>query len=738
MDNFRIGQAYHVEPSLNRVTGPGGSVRLEPKVMMVLVCLAERAGQMVPKDRLLHSAWADTAVGDDVLTRAVSELRHLFDDDPKQPRVIETIPKSGYRLIAPIDLVSGQGDRSATTLPIADAEASADLATAKETHVTTLRLRRHRLIAVGATAAAVAAVAGAWLLRTPRLPPPLALRVVPLTTLSGTEYGAAFSPDGRQVAFAWNGEVPGGATRNWWQGDWDIYVKIVGSSEIRRLTSGPGLDLAPAWSPDGREIAYMRSEPPGPWRIRVMSALGGSDRQVSDFPVMLPAIWSPDGRYLVAGGRSGPPDAPPPSRGLYVIPAQGGAPRAITRPRTGVHQSPAFSPDGRRLAYIACDDGAAWGCDVQVVDLDSSFSPVGPSRPLTGRLRLYVSGLAWTRDGSSIVFNAEDDILMLNYLWRVGVDGQHPPERIEVAGVNALFPSTSPTGDRLAFARLFHDEDIYRFQPGRSAQPVAQSSAFEGLPAFSPDGGRIAFASARSGDAMDVWVADADGAKPAQLTHGPGRFQTAPAWSPDGRAIAFQSSQAGDGHPHIWTVDSEGGSPKQITRDAGDQMDPSWSRDGEWIYFSWTRANDRDIWRTRVRTGSKEQVTHSGGFMGRESADGRTLLYIPKAADSPLLAQPIAGGAPSPIITCVANTAFSVNASGIFYVPCSKDAKPDPDPFVQVMNPIGGTTREVGRLEKFEYDTLPSGFAVSPDGRTILYSRLVKDEADLMVIENFK
>ncbi len=99
---FRIGGTYSVEPSLNRVTGPNGATRLEPKVMLVLVCLAEHAGQMVPKERLFHAAWPDTAVGDDVLTRAISELRRLFDDDPKQSRVIETIPKAGYRLIAPV------------------------------------------------------------------------------------------------------------------------------------------------------------------------------------------------------------------------------------------------------------------------------------------------------------------------------------------------------------------------------------------------------------------------------------------------------------------------------------------------------------------------------------------------------------------------------------------------------------------------------------------------------------
>jgi Tol biopolymer transport system component len=120
--------------------------------------------------------------------------------------------------------------------------------------------------------------------------------------MSGSEYGANFSPDGRQVSFAWNGEAPSAETRPWWQGNWDIYVKLVGASELHRLTESPGVDLAPVWSPDGREIAYVRLDPTSP-QLRVVSSLGGSDRQVSEFPVFLPAAWSPDGRYLVAGGR---------------------------------------------------------------------------------------------------------------------------------------------------------------------------------------------------------------------------------------------------------------------------------------------------------------------------------------------------------------------------------------------------------------------------------------------------
>jgi hypothetical protein len=168
-------------------------------------------------------------------------------------------------------------------------------------------------------------------------------------------------------------------------------------------------------------------------------------------------------------------------------------------------------------------------------------------------------------------------------------------------------------------------------------------------------------------------------------------------------------------------------------------MDPTWSRDGEWIYFSWTRANDRDIWRTRVRTGSKERVTRGGAFIAHESADGATLLYIPKAVESPLVAQPLAGGAPHPVIACVGGTAFSVTPAGVYYIPCSPNPQtPDPDPLVRVFDPATGKDREVGRLEKFEWDILPSSFAVSADGGTILYGRLVRDGSDLMMIENFK
>ena len=241
---------------------------------------------------------------------------------------------------------------------------------------------------------------------------------------------------------------------------------------------------------------------------------------------------------------------------------------------------------------------------------------------------------------------------------------------------------------------------------------------------------------------MNVWIAGADGSEPAQLTHGPGRWQDSPAWSPDGGQIAFQS-RAADGSWHIWMVDIESGIQQQITADPGDQNMPTWSHDGDWIYFSWKQANardfwQRDIWRTRVRKGSMEQVTRGGGgYVGRESADRKTLLYQPTLRTSPVMAQPLAGGAPGMLIACAIGTAVAVTDSGIYYVPCSAGFAPGPTT-VRVMDPATGKDREVGKLEQYHVGLLTAGFAVSPDGKTILYSRTVSSGADLMMIENFR
>jgi len=98
---FTLGD-WTVSPELNSLDREGQVVHLEPKIMQVLVVLAEQPGRVVAKKQIFQRVWPDTFVSDEVLTRSISELRKVFEDNPREPRYIQTISKSGYRLVAPV------------------------------------------------------------------------------------------------------------------------------------------------------------------------------------------------------------------------------------------------------------------------------------------------------------------------------------------------------------------------------------------------------------------------------------------------------------------------------------------------------------------------------------------------------------------------------------------------------------------------------------------------------------
>lgn len=100
-DPFQIGE-WHADPSVRTLSCADAEVHLELKHMQVLALLAKHRGRVVTKERILQNVWADTFVGDEVLSRAISELRRVLGDSAKSPKFIQTIPKGGYRLIAPV------------------------------------------------------------------------------------------------------------------------------------------------------------------------------------------------------------------------------------------------------------------------------------------------------------------------------------------------------------------------------------------------------------------------------------------------------------------------------------------------------------------------------------------------------------------------------------------------------------------------------------------------------------
>jgi eukaryotic-like serine/threonine-protein kinase len=435
------------------------------------------------------------------------------------------------------------------------------------------RSRRRTWLAAAALVAAAVVIVAVWMYSSRSVPALAPVRVVTETSLRGGEIQPSFHPDGDQLAFSWNG----GSDKNN-----DLYVKFVGSPEVRQLTSGPELDIFPAWSPDGRQIAFSRCPPDvlvSGCFLHVVSAAGGIPRKIFDCS-MFRGRWSRDSRWLVTECASPRGD----QAGLYLVPADGGTPRRLMRGSPGLSslRMPDLSPRNDRLAYVDCTAFPA--CMLKVVEMTNDLQPIGTPKQLRAEVSL-ASEVAWNPDGASLIYSTQRGPLGF-HLWRQPADGSGVPERIEIAGLGATGATLARTRDgrdRLAFFRVRSSVAIHELG-AENAPPVLASTLWDFHPAYSPDGSRLAFSSSRSGETVEIWLSARDGSGAHPLTRGPGSEQGSPAWSPDGQRIAFDSNAGGAFN--IWVVATDGGAPKQITKGPGDRLAPAWSKDGKWVYFS--------------------------------------------------------------------------------------------------------------------------------------------------------
>lgn len=679
----------------------GGKLALQVQPFQVLAFLLRHAGELVTREQLRSQIWPqDTFVDfDHALNTAITKIRLALGDNAEHPMFVETLARRGYRFIGVVqkparDVVTGN-DASATS-------------------------RKHKTLWIGAKSVGVAVIVFSaiafWRTSSEPDQPSLgSLETVPLVSLQGTQASPAFSTDGNQIAFGqYEGE------------DGAIYTTLVGGDKPLRLT-GKSDVCCPTWSPDNRQIAFMRFSKNG-FSINMVSALGGVEKNLytsESAPVrgMCSHLdWSPDGKWLAFAEVNRLSHSRIALLSLDDLTVQ-----PLTSPEEQEFDcEPSFSPNGLKLAFER-GSGGGFGKDLFVIPATG-----GEPRRLTFD-NAWGGAPTWTQDGTDIVFSSMRGG-PLN-LWRVSATGGQPRP---VAGVSTLayHPTIPRKASLLAYEHASLSSGIWQIRLNdktHSLGPPVRLITARGMinwrPNFSPDGKKIVFESDRLGYS-DIWYCDSEGSNCTQLTSLHGTAGT-PRWSPDGSHVVFEFQS--QHYYEVYIVDVPAGRPRLLpTFPKSDNGAPNWSHDGKWIYFySSHESGPFQLWKVPFQGGTPVRVTTNGGVYAMESDDGGSVYYS-KVEQTGIWRMALSGGKEQHVLDQPAGYQWfnwALSPAGIYF--------------------LNDADLQKGRIEFFDFaahkrtligDVEKSihGLALAPDGKSLLYSRTDSEDYEIMLLKNFR
>ena len=305
-----------------------------------------------------------------------------------------------------------------------------------------------------------------------------------------------------------------------------------------------------------------------------------------------------------------------------------------------------------------------------------------------------------------------------------------------VVGVGEQASHASVRGNRLVYVQSTTTfADLWRLpRPGasRSTETPEKFLVSSANAAYSPDGRKIAFESVRGGT-LNLWLSNADGSRPVQLTTSKSESGT-PRWSPDGRRLVFDSLEAGNWD--LYVVGADGGIPRRLTKEPSEDGTGTWSRDGRWIYFHSDRTGRSEIWKIPPDGGTAVQVTRGGGFYAVESEDGRDLYYS-KSSLSGIWRVPLAGGDESEVVTGpVVWQDWALARRGLYYATARVQVPRRRSEFtIQYLDFSSGRATLLYRTAGVASHR---SLAVSPDEKWILFGEAPGWQSELMLMENFR
>ena len=724
--SFQLGP-WLVQPDLNRISGPDGDSSLEPRVMLVLLCLAKRPGEVWSRQVLLDEIWKDSIVGEEILTRAISELRRVFGDKARDPRFIETIRHHGYRLIeTPQPLAKEALSPLSETEPEPALEAQPEAITESQPlpAVTAQKSSFKKYLIPSLILALAVVVGGKMISPNPNVNQPGSTftPAVPLTSFPGREWHPALSADGTRVAFVWSGPEDEST---------DIYVKQRNSETLLRLTDTSDWVAWPTWSPDGQTVAFVQGGPGG-GTLCLVPSLGGAVRSLHGVSSWVAGLdYSPDGTSLLFAARGEESG----KFGIYLLNLQDLQVEKIAtggQVRAGDFQ-PRFSPDGASLAWVGV------GLNGHSSLYRASFSD-GLAHQVGGELA-NLQGLTFSADGQHLIYSASPAGTF--NLWQISGDSgkDAAAQWLQTPGEFAWNPSVARGSGDLVFEQVRVDQDIWQIRildqdPWQmETSAFLQSTRWEYEADFSADGTQVAFISARSGSA-ELWLAESDGQNLRKLTHLGSAGLTNPRWSPDGKQLAFNALQ--EGRSVIMVVAVRGGQPRVLTPRGTGELFCSWAHDGASLLYGVDLDSGWEIRRRGLGDGQSHPVNAGGAITAVESEDGG-ILYFTRPDLSGLWSlsldgkgQSVAGEIPQLILedlTSQDRHNWALRQGKIYWV-----LRTGGTAMLAVTDLAGGRSSLLTELAGMT----SKGLAVSPDGTMILYPKTGTMEGDLMILEGRK
>ena len=603
---------FEVDLAAGEIRKAGMRQKLAGQPFQVLQALLERPQEIVTREELRERLWPDNTFVDYelALKEAINRLREVMGDSSESPRFIETVPRRGYRFIAPLN--GAQVAASSDSLTIRTESARATTSTEAAPFRERLRNRRFRLRHAALVGAVLVSATLLGLALTRPLPPPRVTGSTQVTS-DGQAKTASFwselaSPlvgDGSRLYFV---ECAIGGAR--------VAQVSTGGGETTLFPAGFRIRRVLDVSPNRRELlAVSYDGVQMETALMVLPLPAGAPHRVGDV-LAHDGSWSPDGKDIVyANG----PD-------LYVSKMDGSEPRKLTTV-PGTAWWPRWSPDGRLVRFTVLGTlgpRRLWEVSADGRNLHRLF----PSEKNIGE---ECCG-NWSPDGTYFVFQSGGQ------LWALREKGgflrtAQEPTRLTTGPMSMLEPLPSADGKKIFGVAAQPRGQLVRYD-GKSRQfvPFLSGISADGVD-FSKDGQWVTYVAFPEGT---LWRSKVDGSERLQLTLPPMKVGL-PRWSPDGRRIAFVGQTVGK-PAKLYIVPAEGGSSSQAIPGERNEGEASWSPDGNSLAFAplfWLEGSTA-IRFLDLETGEVTTLPGSEGlFSVRWSPNGRHLAAL--SANSPTL-----------------------------------------------------------------------------------------------------